>query len=84
MSSISCACHIMKLARDSFRLKSESVYGRSESWPTCFLNARGKKKKKKQIKQKEEVQISRPPKSREFLSPRQDPLLSMREQGGEG
>lgn len=45
MSSISCACHIMKLARDSFRLKSESVYGRSESWPTCFLNAGGKKKK---------------------------------------
>lgn len=50
----------------------------------AFWTPEAKKKKKKQIKQKEEVQISRPPKSREFLSPRQDPLLSMREQGGEG
>lgn len=73
----------MKLVRDSFRLKSESVYGRSESWPTCFSNAGGKKKKKDNKKQNktEEVQISRPPQSRVFVSPRQD-LFSMREQGG--
>lgn len=84
MSSISCACHIMKLARDSFRLKSKSVYGRSESWPTCFSNVGGKKKEKERKKKlkTEEVQISRPTKSRVFVSPRQDLLFSMREQGG--
>lgn len=61
MSSISCACHIMKLARDSFRLKSESVYGRSESWPTCFLNAGGKKKKEEKKANKTERRSTNKP-----------------------
>lgn len=57
MSSISCACHIMKLVRDSFHLKSKSVYGRCESWPSCFSNGRGKKRKreKNQTKKTEEI-----------------------------